>query len=118
MYKPPGILEDKSSRTSLPEKELRKANFSTKFSSSKLLKDQDYYASQKNLGGFDKIEELPESSFNSSMNSNAFNWRDKKLDPKNGKLPWKVFPKLYKWRILRTLYKNFFSYISLSMTLC
>lgn len=94
MYKPPNVLEDKSSRTSLPEKEFRKANFSTKFSSSKLVKDHDYYSSQKNVGGFDKIEELPESSFNSSMNSNAFNWRNKKMNPKNGKLLSVLFKKL------------------------
>lgn len=57
----------------------KKAHLSTKFSSSKLVKENDF-TSFKNLEGFEKIEELPESSINSSMQvSSRFYSSKKKL---------------------------------------
>lgn len=62
----------------------KKSYLSTKFSSSKLVKENEFQ-SIKDLGKFEKIDELPESSFNSSMGSN-FKWRSKKrLDSKLSK---------------------------------
>lgn len=54
-----------------------KGHLSTKFSSSKLVKDPEYYSSIKKVNDFDKIDEVPESSYNESVNSNAFNWKNK-----------------------------------------
>jgi len=44
------------------------------------LKDQDYVFSQKNLGEFKGIQELPEDSYNSSVDSSPVNKRGRKID--------------------------------------
>ena len=79
-FKPKDDLKSLVSEKAIQQIETRKANLSTKFSSSKLLKDNDFAFSQKNLGKFEGIEEVPESSYNSSLNSNAFNWKNKKFN--------------------------------------
>jgi hypothetical protein len=63
--------------------ESKKGNLSTKFSSSKVLKDPDYLHSLKKVPTHEMIEEVPEPSYNSSMNSNAFNWKMNKLESRN-----------------------------------
>ena len=80
MFKPKDDVKNAVSDKAIQQIESRKANLSTKFSSSKLLKENDFAFSQKNLGKFEGIEEVPESSYNSSINSNAFNWRNKRFN--------------------------------------
>lgn len=69
--KKPSILPNNESSSP------KKGRLSTKFSSSKLIKENDQKLI-KNVNNFDRIEELPEfSSFNSSMNSNNLNLKSK-----------------------------------------
>lgn len=89
MYKPMSLKDMKSPSKGSTDDESRKY-VSTKFSSSKLLKDQDFLSIKK-IGNFDQIEEVPESSFNSSMNSNAFNWRQHKLAAQASMSKGKIF---------------------------
>jgi hypothetical protein len=75
------MTKSKSGMKSYEASTPKKSYLSTKFSSSKLVKENEFQ-SIKDLGKFEKIDELPESSFNSSMGSN-FKWKSKKrLDSK------------------------------------